>query len=278
MKDIKFNCPSCGQSLVVESRAAGMTVPCPGCSNQIVIPQAIPSVGRMSDWIQLFKRVLGNGPLLCGLGVYLALVGVVSLGFDAAIPGAILAYLGSKRISSTAPTVLRYLMLGGRYAALLAVCFILLGRHYTQWSIFTGRQSTSVAQRVPERPIITEAAFKELLQQQMNSTADGKFVPQLYFDHFHPIGTATRIDVHDASIEWRNGRPSSDAADILSWTVRMTIRWYAILVSDGYTKVSVTYDGEVGRVTRAVVLDSNGQTKEDVAHNIGWFLGYMMAE
>lgn len=38
MPDINFDCPVCGHNLEVSEKGAGMTVPCPECSNTITIP------------------------------------------------------------------------------------------------------------------------------------------------------------------------------------------------------------------------------------------------
>jgi hypothetical protein len=38
--DIRFDCPRCGQSLIVEQRGAGMAVNCPNCNEQIEIPRS----------------------------------------------------------------------------------------------------------------------------------------------------------------------------------------------------------------------------------------------
>jgi len=42
-RDILFECPSCGKSLVVEDRAAGMVVPCPRCNAHVIVPPAKPA-------------------------------------------------------------------------------------------------------------------------------------------------------------------------------------------------------------------------------------------
>ena len=38
MSDIQFNCPKCGHNLVVDAAGAGMSVPCPECSEPLIIP------------------------------------------------------------------------------------------------------------------------------------------------------------------------------------------------------------------------------------------------
>jgi len=39
-RDIRFNCPRCGQHLCVEERGAGVAVNCPSCNEQIEIPRS----------------------------------------------------------------------------------------------------------------------------------------------------------------------------------------------------------------------------------------------
>jgi hypothetical protein len=40
---IHFQCPHCDKSLVVEAAGAGLTVACPDCSNNIVVPAPAPA-------------------------------------------------------------------------------------------------------------------------------------------------------------------------------------------------------------------------------------------
>lgn len=37
--DIKFNCPECGNHVVVDKRAIGMQLPCPHCSYPLTVPE-----------------------------------------------------------------------------------------------------------------------------------------------------------------------------------------------------------------------------------------------
>jgi len=43
MGNILFNCPHCGKSLQVEGEGAGLTVPCPECNQELVIPSPNPA-------------------------------------------------------------------------------------------------------------------------------------------------------------------------------------------------------------------------------------------
>ena len=38
MSDIQFNCPKCGNNLIVDAAGVGMSVPCPECNEPLVIP------------------------------------------------------------------------------------------------------------------------------------------------------------------------------------------------------------------------------------------------
>ena len=42
-EDIIFNCPRCGKSLTIDRRGAGLMVPCPDCSSQVMVPGAEPN-------------------------------------------------------------------------------------------------------------------------------------------------------------------------------------------------------------------------------------------
>ena len=45
--DIVFNCEHCGQSLAMERDCAGITLPCPECHKDIVVP--LPSTGQANS-------------------------------------------------------------------------------------------------------------------------------------------------------------------------------------------------------------------------------------
>ena len=36
--DIAFNCDKCGQHIVIDAAGAGMTVPCPSCNENLIVP------------------------------------------------------------------------------------------------------------------------------------------------------------------------------------------------------------------------------------------------
>ena len=43
MSDFKFDCPSCGQSIVCDTSNAGMQIPCPVCQAMLTVPRPEPS-------------------------------------------------------------------------------------------------------------------------------------------------------------------------------------------------------------------------------------------
>ena len=44
MNDIKFNCPQCGQHLMVAASGANATVACPQCGQAIIVPSPAPAM------------------------------------------------------------------------------------------------------------------------------------------------------------------------------------------------------------------------------------------
>lgn len=46
--DISFNCDKCGQHIVIDAAGAGMTVQCPKCQADVVVPQAQPTPSKLT--------------------------------------------------------------------------------------------------------------------------------------------------------------------------------------------------------------------------------------
>ena len=130
-------------------------------------------------------------------------------------------------------------------------------------------------------PIVTKEAIQQKLQTVFNAR-DAEFNgPQMVFNMVHPIGTASRVAVHDVSLQWKTDRPTADENDIMSWTCRLTVYWSSILVDDGFTKLLLTFDNEVKNFTNVEILATNGKTTEEVnaaAWDIGYQIGLMLAE
>ena len=130
-------------------------------------------------------------------------------------------------------------------------------------------------------PVVTKEAIQQKLQTVFNAQ-DAEFNgPQMVFNMVHPIGTASRVAVHDVSLQWKTDKPTADENDIMSWTCRLTVYWNSILVDDGFTKLVLTFDNEVKNFTNVEILATNGKTTEEVnaaAWDIGFQIGLMLAE
>ncbi len=40
--DVFFNCPACGQHLVIDDAGAGLVIPCPKCAKDLTVPAPKP--------------------------------------------------------------------------------------------------------------------------------------------------------------------------------------------------------------------------------------------
>jgi len=60
MNDIKFNCPQCGQHLMVAASGANATVACPQCGRAIIVPSPAPAMVNPERIIPGAK--VGDGP------------------------------------------------------------------------------------------------------------------------------------------------------------------------------------------------------------------------
>ena len=278
MSDIQFSCPECGHSLAVDSAGAGMLVPCPECQKEITIPAAPPP--PPPSRIDIPPRVEGKPSKknrLPVIGLVLGILGLWFMGLLAAIPAVICAHIAKARARKDPAGTSKGIASAGLIVGYIAVATIFMGPCGLLGSKW-GANESGVA---TSAPIITAEAYKQKLQSEFNSTDKGIFIPQAVFEWVHPVGTASRIVVHDVALSWKNGQASSRAEDLLSWTARLTVYWSAILVTDGYTKLQVTYDNEVGRITGVNILATNGQTHDQVneaAWNFGTLIGGMLAE
>lgn len=123
------------------------------------------------------------------------------------------------------------------------------------------RMCSGAASLVDDDGIITAENAQAYFQKAWNvTTEDGVYWPQMLFDEHHPVGTASRLDVHEVCLVDKEGRmceacPVEQCAQILC---RLTVYWSAILVTDGYTTLQVNMDCEGG--IDSVVLDTNGST------------------
>lgn len=276
MSDIQFNCPECGHSLAVDSAGAGMLVLCPECQKQITIPAAPPPTPSGSNTPPAVDKPSKKSRLPI-IGLVLGILGFWFLGLWAAIPAVICSHIARARARKDPAGNSKGIATAGLVVGYMAVLTVLIGPCGIAgqgWADGGGGVAANA-------PIITEEGYKQKLQSILN-TRDAEFNgPQMVFNLVHPIGTASRVVVHAVSLQWKTDKPTADENDIMSWTCRLTVYWSSIRVDDGFTKLLLTYDNEVGNFTRKEILATNGMTTEEVnaaAVDIGFQIGQMLAE
>lgn len=276
MSDIQFNCPECGHNLAVDSAGAGMLVLCPECQKQITIPAEPPSPQGASNTPPAVG-IPNKKSRLPVIGLILGMLGLWFMGWWAAIPAVICAHIARKRAMKSPVGQDKGIASAGLVVGYMAVLTIFMGPCGIVGPKWGGDESGVVA----SAPIITAEGYKQKLQAALN-TQDTEFNgPQMVFSLVHPIGTASRVVVHDLSLQWKTDRPTADENDIMSWTCRLTVYWSSIRVDEGFTKLLLTFDNEVGNFTKKEILATNGMTTEEVnaaAWDIGFQIGLMLAE
>lgn len=278
MSDIQFNCPECGHSLAVDSAGAGMVVPCPECHKQIVIPAAPqplpPSGSYMAPPASGKPNKKSRLPVI---GLALGVLGLWFMGLWAAIPAVICAHVAKKRALKSPTGQDKGIASAGLVVGYLAIAISLF---MGSCGLFGGKMGGDDRPAAPP-PIVTKEAIQQKLQTVLN-IKDAEFNgPQMVFSLIHPIGTASRVVVHDVSLQWKTDRPTADENDIMSWTCRLTVYWSSIRVDEGFTKLLLTFDNEVGNFTKKEILATNGMTTEEVnaaAWDVGFQIGLMLAE
>lgn len=279
MSDIQFNCPECGHSLAVDSVGAGMLVLCPECQKQITIPAGPPSPPPSGSYMT--PPVMGKPSKknrLPVIGLVLGILGLWFMGLLAAIPAVICAHIGKARALKSPTGQDKGIASAGLVVGYLAIAISLF---MGSCGLVGGKTGGNDSGSTAPPPIVTKEAIQQKLQTVFN-TQDVEFNgPQMVFNMVHPIGTASRVVVHDVSLQWKTDKPTADENDIMSWTCRLTVYWSSILVDDGYTKLLLTFDNEVNNFTKKEILATNGKTTEEVnaaAWDIGFQIGLMLAE
>lgn len=76
------------------------------------------------------------------------------------------------------------------------------------------------------------------------------------------FGTAKKDVIQGASIQWKGGRATDNAADVASFVVDHTLYWETPLTSDGYTRFNDTYDCTSGspELVNSKIVATNGVT------------------
>ena len=279
MSDIQFNCPECGHSLAVDSAGAGMLVQCPECQKQITIPAAPHSPPPSDSTVP--PPVMGKPSKksrLSVIGLVLGILGLWFMGLLAAIPAVICAHIARARALKSPTGQDKGIASAGLVVGYLAIAISLF---MGSCGLVGGKMGNDDSGSTAPPPVVTKEAIQQKLQTVFNAR-DAEFNgPQMVFNMVHPIGTASRVAVHDVSLQWKTNKPTADENDIMSWTCRLTVYWSSILVDDGYTKLLLTFDNEVKNFTNVEILATNGKTTEEVnaaAWDIGFQIGLMLAE
>lgn len=279
MSDIQFNCPECGHSLAVDSAGAGLLVPCPECKKEITIPAGPPSPPPIGS--NMTPPVMGKPNKknrLPVIGLVLGILGLWFMGLLAAIPAVICAHIGKARALKSPTGQDKGIASAGLVVGYLAIAISLF---MGSCGLVGGKMGGDDSGPTAPPPVVTKEAIQQKLQTVFNAQ-DAEFNgPQMVFNMVHPIGTASRVSVHDVSLQWKTDKPTADENDIMSWTCRLTVYWNSILVDDGFTKLLLTFDNEVKNFTNVEILATNGKTTEEVnaaAWDIGFQIGLMLAE
>lgn len=139
---------------------------------------------------------------------------------------------------------------------------------------------------VPE----SEAAFRKLLmlglEAELNAPlqlSDGtiEFGANSIFRSIHPVGTGVSVRVTEIDIDWKENASRKDARDIRKYTVAYTLYWHGLITPTGWTKMSLTYNANLGQITAHKIIQSTGTTNreaKDMAFGIGVIIGQVAME
>jgi hypothetical protein len=92
---------------------------------------------------------------------------------------------------------------------------------------------------------------------------------QTIFNQFHPVGRAKSVDVHDVTYSGGSG------GEVLV-VYRFTLHWESPLITNGFTKLQVSFDPESQAVVNSRILATNGTTNaeaQQMAFDFGRLLG-----
>jgi hypothetical protein len=92
-------------------------------------------------------------------------------------------------------------------------------------------------------------------------------VGQVVLNRLHPTSTLTSVKVHDVQLTYKGDTAPKEFKDVQTIELRLTLYWkgLGILNKDGWTKVTMTYDNEVGQWTKLDIIDTNGLKNSDIA-------------
>ncbi|WP_397381876.1 hypothetical protein [Prosthecobacter sp.] len=136
----------------------------------------------------------------------------------------------------------------------------------------------------------SEAAFRKLfmlgLESELNAPvqlSDGtmEFGADSIFQAIHPVGTGVSVRVTEIDIDWKENATRKDAKDIRKYTIAYTLYWHGIITPIGWTKMSLTYNANLGQVTEHKIIQSTGTTNreaKDMAFGVGVLIGQAAME
>jgi len=112
------------------------------------------------------------------------------------------------------------------------------------------------------------SAFESFFTDRDVRKSDGTLTSfaQVVLDQLHPTATFVSVNVHDVKVTYRGDNPPKDWDQVQGVDLRLTLHWkgWGIITDDGWTKVAMTYDKEVGRWTHVEVLETNGVKNADI--------------
>lgn len=136
----------------------------------------------------------------------------------------------------------------------------------------------------------SEAAFRKLfmlsLEAELNAPiklSDGTvdFGANSIFGSIHPVGTGVSVRVTEIDIDWKENATRKDAKEIRKYTIDYTLYWYGLITPTGWTKMSLTYNANLGQLTEHKIIQSTGTTNreaKDMAFGIGVIIGQAAME
>jgi hypothetical protein len=136
------------------------------------------------------------------------------------------------------------------FGAFVLVCFCA--------GLLRNSKSTTPAGASGAAPVASQEQVRSQLKSEISNILNAN--RQQVFQAFHPVGTAQRIEVHEV-----NATQSAAGPALLDF--RYTIYWRGPVTTDGFTKVSQTYDFESQRCVNTQILATNGITKAEATES-----------
>jgi len=137
------------------------------------------------------------------------------------------------------------------------------------WLVVPGIVVAIVGIRCAGNSFFADPQQQALAELRAAAVRDFNASKQIIFNHFHPIGTATSVEVHDVS--FITG-PGGETLVLY----RFTLHWEGPITKDGFTKAQLTFDPESQAIVGSTILATNGTTNaeaQQMAFDFGRLLG-----